>query len=462
MISVGADKKIKTAYRKASGYILNYVFLYLFGGTVRKKLTTLMICLLCVAIPAFGNGISLNSPGPTGLGMGGAMIGVADDMTALYWNPAGLTQLKGAQIGLFVTDVIPMPTYKSVLPNSQQPGTTISIDATGKTNHYISPNIMGFVPILKGDLTVGIGAYVPAGLGTEWDGSELTAFSGGNEFEWMSKIAAFNFSPAAAYKFNDMLSVGVALNMYYGMFEIKRPDTEGQYTEDSDGMGFGVAGGVLFKPLDMLSVGLSFRTKSSISFEGDATMGSLPDTKFERDVDWPMWYGIGIAFKPMNKLTLAFDAQFSQWSESMEKLVTTYTDWGNEEEMHLYWEDQWQIRFGARYEACEKLNLRFGVYHDPAPAPDNTLNILFPSNTYMGITFGASYDLTKCMSVDFGFEYLLGDDREIGPQLSDTPTMDELMDFGAWYEANVYGAMPGVHHTDIMAISLGVNYFFDR
>ena len=32
--------------------------------------------------------------------MGGAFIGVADDWTAIYWNPAGLAQLHGAGVGL--------------------------------------------------------------------------------------------------------------------------------------------------------------------------------------------------------------------------------------------------------------------------------------------------------------------------------------------------------------------------
>jgi len=49
----------------------------------------------------------------------------------------------------------------------------IILDAKSKSNHYISPNIAGYIPLIKGDLVVGLGAYVPAGLGTEWNGDEL-------------------------------------------------------------------------------------------------------------------------------------------------------------------------------------------------------------------------------------------------------------------------------------------------
>ena len=36
---------------------------------------------------------SFSNPGARSLGMGGAFVGLADDATAAYTNPAGLTQL---------------------------------------------------------------------------------------------------------------------------------------------------------------------------------------------------------------------------------------------------------------------------------------------------------------------------------------------------------------------------------
>ena len=37
--------------------------------------------------------------GARAMGMGGAFGGVADDITALYWNPAGIASLKGVNLG---------------------------------------------------------------------------------------------------------------------------------------------------------------------------------------------------------------------------------------------------------------------------------------------------------------------------------------------------------------------------
>jgi len=433
-----------------------------------KKLTTLLSIMLFLSSGfVFANGLSLNSIGPKSLGMGGAFIGLANDYSAIYWNPAGMTQLHGTQIGVFASDVIPLATYKLE---------AYKIDATAKVNNYISPNIMAYVPLMEGDLTIGVGAYVPAGLGAEWNGDDLAAFSGPSmtSYEWMSKIAVFNLSPAIAYKINDMFSVGAALNVYYGMFDMKKPmdninitggtpvpgkdgmmDT--QYDESSSGIGLGFSAGLLVRPIDNLQVGLSFKTKNTIAFSGTAKNSGnqlmdaigMKESDFDRDIAWPLWYGIGVAWKPIDNLTIAVDAQFSQWSVSEKELTTTYKDWlvgekPMETTMNMEWKDAWQIRFGVQYDVSKDFAARVGFYIDPAPAPDKTLNILFPSNNYNAVTAGFSYALSDDLGLDFGIEYLMGDDRNI--------------DIAKQY----VDAMPGIHHTDILALSLGFSYVFGK
>ncbi len=442
---------------------------------MRRSIVSLItVIVLFSASIAFGNGLSLNSIGPKSLGMGGAYVGLANDYSAIYWNPAGITQLKGAQLALFVTDVIPTGTYKF---------SAYGIDAQTLSNHYISPNIMGYLPLFGGEkLTVGLGAYVPAGLGAEWDGMDLVAFSGpaqfggatnafaGKSFEWMSKIGVFNISPAVAYRLNDKISVGATLNIYYGMMDMKRPINavnnfaptnpaapsdgglvDNQYEESGSGLGFGATFGLLVKPVDMLAVGISFRTKNTVSFEGTAKNTAFQafnayESDYERDLAWPMWIGGGIALKPIEKLTLAVDVQFSQWSDTQEKIVTEYKNavWAAAMDeaartMELNWEDKMQIRFGAQYQLTDALALRAGYYNDPAPAPDETANIIFPSISYNALAIGASYCFGK-INLDFGFEYLMGKDRDIAPSTK--------------------GNNPGIQGMNIIAPSLGISYSF--
>ncbi|NOX89040.1 MAG: hypothetical protein GXO77_08440 [Calditrichaeota bacterium] len=424
----------------------------------RLSLSLILVAVLMLPGSIWANGLSLNSIGPKSLGMGGAFVGLANDYTAIYWNPAGLIDLEGAYIGAFVTDIIPRATYKN---------SAFGINTTAKTNHYISPNLMGYWQCMLTDkLKIGLGAYVPAGLGVEWEGKDLAAFSGGTVLEWMSKIGVVNISPAVSFKANEKLSLGIALNVFYGMFDMKRPGAlrdpktgaviaYSQYSESSTGIGYGLTFGALYHYSPQVSFGFSLRTKTNVTMSGEAKnpgmalAGYNTKSDFDRDVAWPLWIGGGVAIKPTDRFTLAVDLQWSQWSKSEETFTTEFKDaaWKagseatGENIFHLYWENAMQIRFGVEYKLNDALTLRTGYYYDPAPAPLETYNLLFPSITYNAATFGASYSMGS-VTFDGGFEYLFGDER-----LVETPGK---------YQA----AVPGKHNMNIIAFSFGVGYGF--
>ncbi len=423
---------------------------------MKFKIYCVVAILLLSSGTVLPNGLSLNSIGPKGFGMGGAFVGLANDYSALYWNPAGLTQMQKNFVGIFVTDVIPMGTYKfyKQLPS---PYPTIDIDTKTKTNHYIAPNLMGFYHFqFSENLTFGLGVYIPAGIGAEWDGTDLAALSGSQNVEWMSKIGVINISPAVAYKFSDQFSMGIALNIFYGMFDMKRPGGGGmQYDESSTGLGYGVTMGTLFKPNNTFSIGLSVRTKIDVTMSGTAKNPAMAGTgatesDFDRDVSWPLWIAGGVAYRPMDNLVVTFDVQFSQWSQSENEFTTKFdnTRWmaaltpGDNNKFILRWKDATQVRLGACYTVNDNLDLRAGIYTDPAPAPIETYNILFPSIDYTGITLGAGYKIDSFV-IDLGIEYLFGMDREV-KDLSPA----------------IYKRMPGTHGMDIAAWSLGVGYEF--
>lgn len=410
-----------------------------------KKIKLYLVVFLSVLLSTqiFANGLSLNSIGPRALGMGGAFVGLANDGSAIYWNPAGLIGQR-TSLWLSATDIIPMASYKN---------STFGIDAQSVINHYFAPNL--FFNYNMGDFALAMGIYVPAGLGVEYQGKDLTAFTGGADLNWMSRIGVINFSPAIAYKVNDNFSLGLAANIFYGMFDMDRAAVipmvgAFQYSESSSGLGFGVTLGALYSFNENFSVGASFRTKTNVTMSGTAknpafaAMGGPKESDFDRDVAWPMWIAGGIAYKPTDKLTLTFDAQLSQWSKSEDVFKTKFKEasWAaataasGDDTFILAWEDKTQIRLGLEYNLNENIDLRFGYYNDPAPAPDETLNILFPSSSNNVFTGGFSYKMDN-IKIDFGAEYLLGAERKVDPSTEN---------------------MPGTHQMDIFAFSLGFGY----
>lgn len=420
-----------------------------------KKFRTTMITLFlvfAVSSSAIANGLSLNSIGTKALGMGGAFVGLANDGSAIYWNPAGLAGLESSVLVSY-TGIIPSATYKN---------DAAGVDASSVSQIHSAPSL--FANYTTGDWSFGLGIFVPAGLGIEWDGAELLNLTQGNPYDWYSRIGVIDFAPAVAYKVSDQLSFGLTVNIFYGMFDLKRPQSfdmtgdnianiSSQYVEESTGMGYGVTIGGLYKFSDQFQIGLSFRSSTKVAMEGTATqpiqgmMGLPEESSFERDVEWPMWIAGGLAYKPTECWTLTLDAQYSNWAK-LETLTATYTDWnGMEGEFELDWIDQVQIRLGGEYMASKEIAVRLGYYYDPAPAPDETLNILFPSSTNHVATAGFGYYAEK-FSVEAGLEYLFGAERDIDSAPANEP-----------YPLN-WTNMPGLHKMDVFAFSIGFGYKF--
>lgn len=398
------------------------------------KLTTSLLLVIGLSTSLFANGLSLNSLGPKALGMGGAFVALSNDATAMYWNPAGLAGQKSS-VSAFFTGIMPLQTYEYA---------PARIDAEGVKNIHSTGGLFGVYT--KGNMTFGLGVYVPAGLGAEFNGADLANFSLGSALDWESRIGVIAISPSFAFQVNEKFSIGVAANIYYAMFDLSRAEVRdltgdgnpnaAQYVEESTGMGFGATIGLKYKISQKLTVGATFRTTTAVTMEGDATIelpgfGTLVDTKFEREVSWPLWIAGGLAYKPNECLTLVLDAQYSKWS-LLDELIAEYEKLPDGV-FTLDWKDAVMIRVGGEYMVSPKTAIRLGYYYDPAPAPDETLNILFPSSTNHVVTAGFGHSFGK-YRLDAAFEYLLGADREVEPAAEN---------------------MPGIHHLDVFAFSIG-------
>jgi long-chain fatty acid transport protein len=412
------------------------------GIIVRLFLTLALIVLTGISLSA--NGLNLNGVGSKAIAMGGAFIGQADDYSAVFWNPAGLTQMQKAGFSLFVTDVIPSGTYTFSM---------YGIDAKTKSTMYPSGSIAYFKP-LNDKLIVGIAAYVPSGIGAKWNGEDLKLLTAGVPYRWESFMGVITVSPAIAYKVSDQFSLGATLNLNYGMLKLWRPGV-GQYNEDLSGLAFGATIGALFKPIDKLGIGLTLRTPTKVKFSGEATMagaaliGQSTTSDADREATWPLWLGVGLSFKATDKLTLNADAQYTNWKK-IQTIPITYDDaaWqalkahpqlkaAFNNDFDLQWKDAIQWRFGLEYAASEKLALRAGYYYDPSPSPSETLNVLLPEITYNVVTVGVGYKAEK-LAIDFCVEYLMGKDV-------DSP---------------LTGKMPGTHGMSILTPNIAFSYHF--
>jgi long-chain fatty acid transport protein len=408
------------------------------------KLVVMMTVMLCMGIGLNANGLNLNSIGSKALAMGGAFVGLADDFSAIFWNPAGMTQMKKPLLGLFLTDVIPSGTYQFDMAY---------VDAETETSHYIS-GALGFYKPISEKVTIGILAHVPSASGSHWDGADLRYLTSGIAFNWKSLVALATVSPAIAVKVSEKLSLGASLNIYYGFLRMERPlPGLGQFEEDVDGLAVGGTLGIMYQPSEKVSFGLTFKTPVSAKFSGDSTIPALglyglPTTvEGEREATWPLWIGFGIAVKPSDKLTITADVQYTNWKE-MTSIPVTFDNaqWsavvGENADYELKWKDTLQLRLGIEYKISSPFALRFGYYYDPDPTDNPTQNILLPEITYHWITLGFGYQ-TENISLDVGFEHGFGQEVDVSV-----------------LEIDSRSGMPGKHGMNISVPTLSLSIRF--
>ncbi len=441
--------------------------------------------LFLIATGASAAGFSLSGVGSKAIGMGGAFRGLADDYSAAYWNPAGLATQKGFELSFTGVGIVPNFTLK---PNVPQPGYAQE-RREAKNDPVLIPNAAFFTDVGKLSwLTFGVAGYVPAGLRTGLDLYDLPLGFGNPtpfpEYEWESKLEIFDVHPSlAASLLGGRLSIGVGGSIQYGSATLRRPifqqtlrgvafdllppglkelleqadQSPQKYMPidtlmDGTGWGYGINGGILLKPISTLSLGLSGRSQSTFTLDGETvfslytpgnerlaqTLQSVPDPKLKQlavlysgqvfqtkgigttEIILPADIGIGVAWQPCDAFTLTGDATWTGWSgfedirielEGIDLLGTPVT----ERVIPEQWEDV--VRFSAGFEIrpLSALAIRGGYYLDPSPIPEETQGPLIPDigdkhsiNAGIGLKLGA-------LGIDVNYEYIIWPDRTVNP-----------------------------------------------
>lgn len=431
------------------------------------------------------NGIYFNSLGSIASAMGGAFVGLADDFSAIFWNPAGIAQFDRQYLGFYGNALSLHGSYERDL-YAPGLGNVTLIDAKTQVKSYFS-GLTAYYNPLNDHWVAGIGIYVPYHFRMSWRGADLAPMANDNSsINWMSIINIVTISPAIAYKISESVLIGASININYGLFELGRhagtfnlslpeppyifPIELGQYKESMSGWGSGATLGVLIKPGDVFSVGAALRTASTIKYKGEARIDGFPElgTAFSRDlkeassterkITWPLWLALGGALRPNHNLTLTADLQWTCWStwdflktEYKDSLWNSYMSERGNDKIELSWNNTLQIRFGAEYKFLETIAIRGGFYAAPSPSPEKTLNVLLPTHNFKVVTFGAGYSY-KDIQMDFGLEYYMAKKRA-----SDSDHMPNYppAPISIWEYGN-----PGVYKMKMIILSLSLGYRF--
>ncbi len=146
-------------------------------------------------------------------------------------------------------------------------------------------------------------------------------------------IATLWINPTVAYQVNPTLSIGAGIEYMLARNEAKRMINQsalgagdGELGLKTTGDGWGYNAGVLFKPSEKLSFGLDYRSRIKVKFSGTAHLRNIApaaqplfcgadfDTPIHTNSTFPDILSFGVAYRPLEGLTLAFDLKEVRWS----------------------------------------------------------------------------------------------------------------------------------------------------
>ena len=402
-----------------------------------SRILLLLLILMLAASTAFASGFRLPEAGAKAMGMGFAFVAQADNPSAIYYNPAGITQLEGYNFTAGATYVQEYGAkFNGITPLT---GGQSEYERQ-KTLTYLIPSMYFTSMSKETGIAWGIGFFVPFGLGQQYSSWSSSIFRNQTvKIELMAPV----INPTIAYKVNEYFSIGAGIDYMYGMAKLgQTPFVNGvgnlyelELEGSDDVWGYNI--GILVKPTQNLRIGASYRSSFDLKIKnGDVAIrnvnttayGLLPpayspppsNMKGSATVSMPATFAIGVAYT-INRLTLEADADWTFWSKynslpiSFSNQVPTLTNQNVEKK----WKDVCALRFGMQYQVTDPLALRLGIVYDPSPVPIGTMGPELPDSHRMNYMIGAGYKAGQ-WTIDAAFMYLDKSSRAVNNMRAST------------------------------------------
>ncbi len=253
-----------------------------------------------------GLGVRIPNQDPSAIARGNAFVATADNPSAIYYNPAGITQLEGhnLQVGsLFYTPIY--ADYKNSsglhLENEHD------VIAVPHLHYTFSPKASPF--------SFGLGVYAPFGLGMEWPDKAPFA-----PFGLEGRLNYITVAPVLAWQPHQTLSLAIGPTLNYSDAKLRQsvfgvPGS--QFVFRGDDFNFGFTAGLLWQPHPKVSLGASYFSATSQDYEGKATLTPSPplpgSIKTSAELKFPQIVRAGISYRPTPKWNLEVDVDWTDW-----------------------------------------------------------------------------------------------------------------------------------------------------
>lgn len=352
------------------------------------------------------------SPSPVGsgaraVGKGTAFIGVADDATAASHNPGGLVQLERPEVSVVGSYLLRFEGQDVTRPETVLDKQTLS----GADLNYLS--VVYPLQLLQRNVVASLNVQRLFDLrGATEVASRFTMLDGVQQVSARQEGGLLTLSPALAVQLTPTLSIGAAFNIWPALFgngweqnvtvrgtgrDVSGPNivpfvSTGRIKEEFAFEGFNVTAGFLWNINAVFSLGGVVRTPftakvtrqhtSSLTYtllNGTAPFSTQSRFRETLDMELPIAYGLGVAARLADHLTLALDVSRIHWSafrleaSTRDQLILVENgapSGKGKAVLNGQGADTTTVRLGAEYlwiRSKLAIPLRAGLFYDPEP-----------------------------------------------------------------------------------------------
>lgn len=405
-----------------------------------KKVILSAVALLLSAGVAMAEGYQVNTLSAKQLGMGHTGVALELGAESMFFNPAGMA---------FMNKTLDLSgSFTAIMPTSTATvgGKKYETDCNAST-----PIAAHAAFSIYDNLKAGVSFYTPYGSSINW-----TDNWPGAVLNQDVNLKAFTIQPTVSWAITPKLSIGVGAMITWGSVDLNKglvtsSTTDkaiaalkalGQLPEGTPAFGntspasvnlngmadvtVGINVGAMYKLNDRINFGASFRSEMPMKVKaGDASVryaNSVAQTilgesldllnaaNFKAEMPCPWVLGLGVSYKPTDRLTLAFDARLTGWHtyktldiEFLSEQLTPYNQY-----ITKSYKNAWSYSIGAQYAVTHRFDARLGLMIDTTPVNKNYYNPETPGMTKIEPTVGLSFRPIPRLSIDVSFMYVHG------------------------------------------------------
>jgi long-subunit fatty acid transport protein len=291
---------------------------------------------------------------------------------------------------------------------------------------------IGYIRRMSDTWTIGAGIYTPTGFGSIYGLNGPAPFSGVQKYESFGSLTKMlvgaSYTPADC----DCISIGATIGPglsfvnLEGPYTLQGPTAPGLPTlldMGVSGVGFTWSIGASCQLTQRTSVGLSYLGEVNITADGTVGLISpLGMTTYdaEASIAWPRSLGAGIRHQWSDRIVVATDVIWYNWSNAFDSIDLALRDPTNgayppmaSESFPLQWRDTVSTRVGLEYQFCNGHVGRMGYVHHRSPIPANTITPWIPGALENAFSLGYGFDW-RGWNTNVSYMFSYGPTVEVG------------------------------------------------